>query len=65
MLEQVLQEIRRADAKEIDEILDAVLERRRQLYPGWEMVYLAAPKQNPEDGERAWKDMWERSNGQG
>ena len=64
MLEQILLEIQKAGGKEIDVILDATLERRCQLYPGWEMVYLATPKQTPEYGERAWKDMWVRSNGQ-
>lgn len=63
MLEQVLHEIRRADAKEIDELLDAVLERRRQLYPDWEMFYMAAPKQNPENGEQVWKNMWKQLTG--
>ena len=33
-----------AQPKEIDELLDAVLERKRELYPQWEINYLAIPK---------------------
>lgn len=64
MLEQILRGIQNADAKEIDDILDAAVKRRRQLYPDWEMIYLAAPKKNPEDGEQIWKAVWKNMPGQ-
>lgn len=58
MLESTLQSIREANAKEIDEIMDAAMERRRQLFPDWEMAFFARPKKSLQDGEREFRDLW-------
>ena len=55
MLKIILRSIRKADAKEIDEILDAATERRRQLFPDWEMVFFARPKRTPQEGEEEFQ----------
>ena len=56
MKKTVLRCIREADAKEIDEILNAATERRRQLFPDWEMVFFARPKQTPQEGEEEFQN---------
>lgn len=56
MKKTILRCIREADAKEIDEILNAATERRRQLFPDWEMVFFARPKQTPQEGEEEFQN---------
>ena len=56
MKKTILRCIREADAKEIDEILNAATERRRQLVPDWEMVFFARPKQTPQEGEEEFQN---------
>lgn len=38
-----------ADAESVDRILNAVFTRRRELFPDWDMIYFALPKNNPEE----------------
>lgn len=47
-LETVLKEIEGADTREIDYILDAAMNRKRELYPSWEIVYYAHAKEEAE-----------------
>ena len=46
MKQGVLTYIMQADEILLDEILEAAVSRRRQLYPDWEMLYFALPKQD-------------------
>ena len=43
-MEKVLKTIASLGVEEIDDILYAVIQRKRQLYPDWEIVYYACPK---------------------
>lgn len=36
--------IRSADADDLERILTAALERKRQMFPQWDIIYLALPK---------------------
>ena len=50
MNEQLICEyIAAADAESVDRMLDAVFSRRRELFPKWDMIYLALPRNNPEE----------------
>lgn len=59
MLKRIMRDIQKADAREVDEILDAAMARRKQLYPDWEMVYFAVPKNDPRE-RQLLKEMTER-----
>ena len=41
--------ISRAGAETVDQILDAAFKRRRELFPDWDMIYFALPKNNPKE----------------
>ena len=43
-MERLIEEIEKANVLQIDHILDAAMERKRQLYPDWELFYCAAEK---------------------
>ena len=58
-MENVLSYIDDADGRTTDRILDAVLERRRELFPEWDMVYFALPKNDPKEREALMKRVWE------
>ncbi len=45
--EDIFEAIEEATAAEIDEYLDAALNRKRELYPDWEIFYLALPNDEP------------------
>ena len=59
----MMQEIRKADPAEIDMILEAAVARKRELYPQWEMVYIALPKNDPEERKRTLEWVWKDLNG--
>lgn len=42
--EKLVAIIQNADAETIDYILDAAIQRKRELYPDWELFYCAVPK---------------------
>ena len=48
----VLDRISHADDIEINEIIQAVIRRYQRVYPGWEVVFLALPKNDPEERKR-------------
>ena len=50
-LDEMVRKIGAADSEMIDMILDAAMNRKRELYPEWEMVYLALPKNDPQERE--------------
>lgn len=42
-LEEILQFIRTADDDQVNQIIDAVSERYKCVYPDWEIAFLALP----------------------
>ena len=48
MCTELLDAIRSAGASDIEDILQVAIERKRQLFPDWEILYLAIPKNNEE-----------------
>ena len=50
--DRMVENIRSANVTEIDDILKLAVERRRELFPDWDMVYLALPKNDPEERKR-------------
>ena len=51
-----------ADTKEIDEILNLAVARRQELYPDWDMVYLAIPKGASEGTREIFEKLMEEDN---
>lgn len=41
-----------ANQEEIDRILDEAIKRRKELFPGWDMMYIALPKEDLEERKR-------------
>ena len=48
-VQMICEYISMADTESADRILDAVFARRRVLFPDWDMVYFALPKNDPEE----------------
>ena len=46
-LEQVLEVIQQADDYQINEIINALTERYKRVFPDWEVVFLALPLHDP------------------
>ena len=59
ILRSVVGIIKIADAEEIDYILDTVMNRKRELYPDWELFYCAAPKETVSSPEEMVRKAWE------
>ena len=47
MLESIIQCIRQLDAVHLEPILMAALDRKRELFPQWDILYITAPKNDP------------------
>ena len=45
-MDEVLEKISQADSEELGKILQAVRVRYKILFPNWETVYIALPKDN-------------------
>ena len=50
--DELLKQIGKMDADTIEKLTDAVFERKRELFPQWDIVYLAMPKNNWEERKR-------------
>ncbi len=50
--EEILEAIEEADALRIDKYLDAAINRKRELYPAWEITYIAMERQS---GKEKWE----------
>ncbi len=50
-MQTILAEIQRADREQLDQILDAVLRRHKELYPGWEWNVFALEKQKDRNSQ--------------
>lgn len=53
VMDELLAKIKEATCSEIDALLNAAIERKRELFPDWETVYLAMPKRDT----RQWKQI--------
>ena len=58
-MDQVINEILKADVIQIDHILDAAMKRKRELYPDWEIFYCAAEKGKISCTEDMIRAAWE------
>lgn len=58
-MDELIQAIDKADADAIDYILDAVIKRKRKLYPDWEIIYCAARKGETDGPEELIRSAWE------
>lgn len=47
-MDEVICAIERADSENIQDLLDAVFRRYRELYPNWKMLFLSANQDNPD-----------------
>jgi len=56
-LDTIVFEIGKADVGQIDILLDAVFARKRELYPEWDLNYIALPKCNWEERERIFENI--------
>lgn len=50
--QEVIDRITQAEAGEIQEYVTAAFNRYRQLYPEWDITYMAIPKNDLEDRQR-------------
>ena len=57
--QEVIDRITQAEAGEIQEYVAAAFNRYRQLYPEWDITYMAIPKNDPEDRKRTIQYMIE------
>ena len=46
-LEDVMEYIKGMNAEEIDLTMHALMDRKREIYADWEMLYMAIPKKDP------------------
>ncbi len=46
VMDEVYMKIEEAGVEEIDELLSAAIDRKRELFPEWEILYLALPKRD-------------------
>ena len=49
MLNDILAFIKNTDGIQVELILNAVLERKRELFPDWDIQYLAVPKHDDKE----------------
>ena len=59
--QEVLKAIAEADEDFIEDILTAAMKRKQQLYPDWDIRYLAVPRTGEERQryERVWRVLAE------
>lgn len=60
-MREILSEIAQADEDSIEDILTAAMKRKQQLYPDWDIRYLAVPRTGGERQryERVWRVLTE------
>ena len=51
MLAQILSYIRSTEDSQLEQILSAALDRKRNLFPDWDIQYIAVPKNDPREQE--------------
>ena len=53
--EELKRQISKADSAQIDGLMDAVFARKRELYPQWDIQYVALPKDDWDEREKILK----------
>ena len=48
-LDQVLTYIHQADDLQVNEIIQAIVSRYREVYPDWDITFLSLPRNDPEE----------------
>ena len=56
---ELLQEIAKADREMIDLVLNVAMDRKRELYPDWELFYCAALKGSVGSPDEMVRCAWE------
>ncbi len=51
-MEQIMERIKQANPEETNQLLNAAMDRKRELFPEWEISYLAMPKKNTSQWKR-------------
>ena len=51
-IREIVDYVEKATEEEVDCILNAVFQRRRKLFPDWDMIYFALPKNDPAERKR-------------
>lgn len=51
-LKDVISKIRDANDAEISEMIKAIVQRYEAVYPGWEVLFLSLPKDDPDQRRR-------------
>ena len=54
MYTELISVIQSADASELEDILDAAIKRKRELFPDWDILYLAIPKNDADERMRTY-----------
>ena len=47
-MDDILLKISQSNVEELDVIIDAVIHRHSELYPQWDLNFLALPRNNPQ-----------------
>ena len=50
-LDWIIREIEQANHEETEALMEVIFERKRQLYPDWDICYLALPKEDWKERE--------------
>ena len=50
--DEIIEQIMKADTSRIDDLLHAVFERKRTLYPQWDILYPAIPRDDWDERRR-------------
>ncbi|MBQ9148043.1 MAG: hypothetical protein IJX69_00570 [Oscillospiraceae bacterium] len=58
-LQEVLKQIENADDDAISQIIQAVIRRYKQVYPGWEVVFLSLPLDDAAQRRKQLADLIE------
>ena len=48
-ISEILQAIQEAGPEDMSDLVNTLSRRYRQLYPDWDILYIACPKNNPEE----------------
>ena len=54
-LQYLLRFVSGSDTTELSQLMDCINQRYRDLYPNWEVIYLALPQNNKDERQRLLK----------
>ncbi len=58
-IRRLVKKMRKSDAITVDAVFQAALERKMELYPEWEIIYLALERENRESRKEIVRVMLE------